>query len=225
MERIINPGMIERRRVFVKITYNNGVLSLHGVIGPYTNGNAWGGCGQIRDELDRITRKAPGWTNDMIDKLHAVWKRWHLNDMRLNCEHQHGAEWEPKRITTYEFTMTAETVLARRDAERRAIDSIKLGQQFTPTGEETKLANLPMSFTHHCEALDDERAPYYRLSRTNIEWSNYIYPSVHPEGLLMKPCPVCGYEYGSSWRLEPVPADVIDWLFSLPETTVEPAWV
>lgn len=37
-------------------------------------------------------------------------------------------------------------------------------------------------------------------------------------GLLSKPCPVCGYKYGSSWLREEVPDDVIEFLNELPET-------
>lgn len=44
-------------------------------------------------------------------------------------------------------------------------------------------------------------------------------------GVLCKPCPVCGYKYGTKWLKEDVPRDVIEWLFSLPETLVKPAWV
>lgn len=47
----------------------------------------------------------------------------------------------------------------------------------------------------------------------------------HPDGLLMKPCPECGYKYGSAWLKEAVPAEVIDRLKALPETDVTPAWV
>ena len=47
----------------------------------------------------------------------------------------------------------------------------------------------------------------------------------HPFGLLCKPCPVCGYEYGTSWLREEIPQDVIDWLISLPDSKVKPAWI
>lgn len=30
----------------------------------------------------------------------------------------------------------------------------------------------------------------------------------HPDGVLMKPCPTCGYRFGSEWLSEDVPADV-----------------
>jgi hypothetical protein len=39
------------------------------------------------------------------------------------------------------------------------------------------------------------------------------------------PCPVCGYKYGTQWLTKEVPQGVIEWLFNLPETDMEPAWV
>jgi hypothetical protein len=42
---------------------------------------------------------------------------------------------------------------------------------------------------------------------------------------ISKPCPECGYKYGSKWLFEPVPKDVIDFLEAVPETDTEPAWV
>jgi hypothetical protein len=52
-----------------------------------------------------------------------------------------------------------------------------------------------------------------------------VFAAEHPEGLLCKPCPVCGYKYGSAWLCEKVPAKVVAWLRALPETDVTPAWV
>jgi len=34
----------------------------------------------------------------------------------------------------------------------------------------------------------------------------------HPQGLLSKACPVCGYRYGSAWLKEELPQNVIDFL-------------
>jgi hypothetical protein len=55
--------------------------------------------------------------------------------------------------------------------------------------------------------------------------SSWVYPKEHPEGELTKPCPVCGYKYGSLWLKEEVPAEVIAFLGSLPELDMIPAWV
>lgn len=53
----------------------------------------------------------------------------------------------------------------------------------------------------------------------------WISEKEHTKGLLSKPCPVCGYEYGTKWLFEEVPEDVIEFLFSLPETQIQPAWI
>lgn len=53
----------------------------------------------------------------------------------------------------------------------------------------------------------------------------WVRPSEHPKGLLCKPCPVCGYEYGSEWQFEEVPNDVLMFLKGLPESKTKPAWV
>jgi hypothetical protein len=47
----------------------------------------------------------------------------------------------------------------------------------------------------------------------------------HHEGLLCKPCPVCGYKYGSEWRKRSVPEHVLEFLRGLPDTKKKPAWV
>jgi hypothetical protein len=57
------------------------------------------------------------------------------------------------------------------------------------------------------------------------ENAGWVTPGEHPEGLLGKPCPVCGYEYGSAWNKEDVPDTVLDWLYKLPDTRKTPAWV
>lgn len=54
--------------------------------------------------------------------------------------------------------------------------------------------------------------------------SGWLYPSEHPDGVLMKPCPVCGYKYGLSWLKEDVPDGIIKFLESLPDTDKQPAW-
>lgn len=45
------------------------------------------------------------------------------------------------------------------------------------------------------------------------------------EGLLSRPCPICGYKYGSAWLFEAVPNEIIIYLNNLPESKLKPAWV
>jgi hypothetical protein len=55
--------------------------------------------------------------------------------------------------------------------------------------------------------------------------AGWVTPDEHPEGILTKACPVCGYKYGSAWLKRPVPQETLDWLRELPDTKVKPAWV
>ena len=50
------------------------------------------------------------------------------------------------------------------------------------------------------------------------------YPTEHPDGVLTKPCEVCGYKYGSEWLYEEVPVNVLKWLQSLPPSTHKNPW-
>jgi len=45
----------------------------------------------------------------------------------------------------------------------------------------------------------------------------WVRPTEHSEGLLTKPCPVCGYKYGTAWLHENLPDTIINWFNALPE--------
>ncbi len=53
----------------------------------------------------------------------------------------------------------------------------------------------------------------------------WVWRSEHPEGLLAFPCPTCGYKYGTQWLKQDVPDDVLEWLRTLPDSDITPAWV
>lgn len=87
--------------VFCRIEYQNGRLSISGVIGPLASGNALGSSGQIDMEPWHISKYAPGWGFAKVAAFRAIWKRWHLNDMRAECEHQRarGETWNTHPMT------------------------------------------------------------------------------------------------------------------------------
>lgn len=76
-------------RVYVKIEYKDGNLSLVGVEGALPSGNCLGGCGQIdmHFNLEDYT-PSKGWNKASILQLMEIWKVYHLNDMHAECEHQ-----------------------------------------------------------------------------------------------------------------------------------------
>lgn len=243
-----NPDRTRFVPVFAKIQLSDdGRLSISGVVGPRENGNCAGSCGQIiisfkeYDKRGHLSlselRPASNWTRSMIRKFFDVWDRWHLNDMSPMCEHQRAAGWDSsKELTIYHFRLRPTVRDAIKNAKDRAEKAIKAGEVFIPADFETVYLNLRDRITHDKPELPEGLEPYYipngpqynrdsynRASETKT--AGWVYESEHPEGLLSKPCPTCGYKYGSAWRKEDVPQDVIDFLRSLPDTDKKPAWV
>lgn len=98
-KKIINPGRTIDGPVFVKIEWDGKRLSLSGVIGPKSNGDTTGSCGQIADEFRySLTSESPGWDQEMVQKLVDLWGRWHLNDLKAGCEHQRAEGWDRRPI-------------------------------------------------------------------------------------------------------------------------------
>lgn len=213
------------RDAFARIEFDGTKLSISGVIAPMSNGK-----GQCVDEM-RTGIPTDEWTDEMLQKFCDIWDRWHLNDMRPYCSHMKELGWLDEReekVKVEEWTLSQESMNKRSAAEKRALSCLKKGETFIPTEEETMYANLLYLLKIYNEE-DNPLKQYYVLndkdSCTHYEtrgWMNY---KDNPLGLLGKPCPVCGYEYGSSWLTEEVPEDVIEWLSNLPRTTVKPAWI
>lgn len=241
MKKVINPCLCDvggavLSRAFCKIEFSaDGRLSISGVIGPMRNGDCKGSAGQCVNEI-RAGEPTEGWTADMLQKFCDIWDEWHLNDMRPYCQHQKELGWDKlagKTVTLYNYTLSREASKKKREAENAALVALKNGETFTPTEEQVKYATLPYGITTHEELTGDARndyqpsKPLYSGDKgpTEKKILGWLRPSEHPDGILTKPCPVCGYEYGTAWKKEDVPQDVIDFLASLPESKVEPAWV
>ena len=97
--------------VFCKIEYVNGELSISGVVGPMSNGDAVGSCGQIIIDNDFTQIKpAPGWNKDMIQQFREVWDKWHLNKLQAGSPAQ--TKWVQQNIhdkgINYDYTEVCE---------------------------------------------------------------------------------------------------------------------
>ncbi len=55
--------------------------------------------------------------------------------------------------------------------------------------------------------------------------TSWLTEKEHPEGVLSKPCPTCGYKYGTAWKKQEVPRDALNFLFTLPKADQAPPWV
>ena len=236
----IGRQMVDGRaeRVYIRVEFAAGELSLTGVVGPRKNGNCAGGCGQIilSDAPLCDGGFAPGWSIPSVRKLRGVWERWHLNHMRPECEHQRAAGWletDGERVKLYDWCLVPGIYKERREIERRSLAALKAGEAVSLTGEEQALLALPSTVTTH-EEQPPQPWDYYELDNhagirpaVTVKALGWLKESEHPRGILSKPCPECGYKYGSSWLKEEVPADVLAWLEGLPECAAAdaPAWV
>lgn len=241
MKKIINPCTCDigegfKYNAFAEIVYNEEdcVLSIHGVIGPMKNGNSKGSCGQCIDEFANGTPKGK-WTREMLDKFCKVWREWHLNDMRAYCQHMKELGWTEhinESIEVKTWNLKKEAYTAKTDARNRAIRCLENGEAFNPTDEEVMYANLPFSVkTYNGETPQKEDLYEFKetdcLGYSNVEYVSRGWLSFEdtPLGFLKKPCPVCGYKYGTAWIKEEIPRDVITFLEQLPESDIAPAWV
>ncbi len=244
MRKVINPCVCSTyygdAQAYAEITYSGGKLSIHGVIGPKRNGNCKGSAGQCIDEI-RKGRPVGAWNEEMLQKFCDIWERWHLNDMRAYCQHMKELGWTEHtqdNVKIETWTLTKEAQAMKDAAKNRALECLKKGHPFYPTKDEVAYANMEYSM----EVYNDEDQSYrhgklYRdayelkekdcLGKPYTEYQKrcWIRYSKHPLGFLGRPCPVCGYEYGTKWIKEEVPQDVIEWLHELPDTRVQPAWI
>ena len=213
--------------VYCKIKYSDGRLSITGVEGPTNGGNCLGGCGQINLLEAGIVNFAPGWDQGKLETLAQTWDAWHLNDMRAGCEHQR-ADWNTKhKITLSHYTWSREYHALRQRAEGGKLSPEEYERYKEATGI-VALVTLgfdSLKWDRHPAVLYALSRNLIRLERTEEKGAGWVRSSEHPEGLLTKPCPVCGYKYGTAWLREDVPAAVLDWLRALPDTDQTPAWV
>lgn len=172
--------------------------------------------------LDTIARFVKGPT---FKKIYRLWTLYHLNGMHAECEHQRALCWRElagEEITSYAFDMNDETRAKVKAAKARAIDCLKAGETFTPTPEETRLVNLPERLELAIDELSDDDAAMYRPGKFLSGWAHekrerrgWVQYEKDDRGLLGRPCPVCGYKYGSGWRYMEIPADDLQQILDL----------
>ena len=155
--------------------------------------------------LDTIARyvKSP-----VFKELFRFWELYHLNGMHPECVHQAAFGWRDiakRKVPLYTFTLTREARDAQQDLKRRIMQAAKVGESWTTSPQEQQLLSLSYSLTYHAEALPEALASFYKLDKTESKALGWLRENEHPEGILSRPCPVCGYKYGSAWNFFPIP--------------------
>lgn len=84
--------------------------------------------------------------------------------------------------------------------------------------EEKRIMKLDYALMTTTEALSGFDLKYYEAPNESItrhketKLRGWLNESEHPDGILSKACPECGYKYGSAWNFVEVPEDVISFL-------------
>jgi hypothetical protein len=189
------------------------------------NGDAWGSCGQCLDSLKAIDAYTEGWNAESAQKLFDIWERWHLNDMNAACAHQKGPEWDTSRMISfigYKKTDKADALKKSAISGPLSKKEYKLIEEFEKYhGESLNAEQVPKEVKNLIKAGYLE--PWHWSHIEKQERAGWV--NVKDGGLLSKPCPVCGYKYGTAWIFEEVPSDVLAWLAALLDTRITPAWV
>ena len=184
------------------------------------SGKIWNGrktdivCGgQCLDEIAKYV-KTP-----LFNTIFRLWKQYHLNDSHPECEHQARMHWPEKaneEVALYHWRLTREASDLKNYVEKAAIAALRAGETFTPTPEQTHIASLNYSLTtstptppENISQYYEPKKPFYAGDEGHVEKRRLgcLREDEHPDGILGKPCPVCGYRYGTYWNYFPVPRD------------------
>jgi hypothetical protein len=148
--------------------------------------------------------------HNKAQRLVEIWKQWHLNGLNPDCTHQRK-NWNNAK----------EIVLTQYQPKWEIYFGYKGYQSLHPQHSElTRIKKLGFEKddTFQWKTVLDERTEELNklvdegkfLRREERKKSGWVYPSEHPDGLLTKPCEVCGYKYGSAWVYEPLPQEIIN---------------
>jgi hypothetical protein len=105
----IKPVQRETHNIEHEIVAGVPVISMSGTVlskyGSITHDRGWIQAGQCLDSFDNITQYANRWSALELESVLAIWRGYHLNDMKTHCVHQDQAtKWdavEPCSVTGY----------------------------------------------------------------------------------------------------------------------------
>lgn len=151
-------------------------------------------------------------TNPTFQEIYRLWQLYHLNDMHPECEHQARLGWRKmaaKKLTFYKWQLSGQACVLQLNQEKEIKKRLLAGESVKLSDEELALASLKYYLTTYEKELPEGMSRYYEPAKNHIKTTlaGHTYDSEHPEGMLCKPCPVCGYKYGSAWNYFPIAED------------------
>lgn len=226
VEKFGRHGRKVKASIFCKIEFDGERLSIMGVVGPTSNGDAYGSCGQITIPPAETIDLAPAWSPAMVDRFREVWDHWHLNNMRAGCEHQRRVD-TTRTVEVVTYKLTHEALDLRTKTLAAAATAALNSTEFAPSPTARALAELDRWYAdiHQPPDADSPLSGCYEVAKRETKAVGWVTRAEHSDGLLSEPCEVCGYKYGTAWLHEDVPPNVLEFLTALPDTDQQPAWV
>ena len=190
-KRAVNNPRIRNNEITIEINLKETDKGLEFT----ASGNVWNSKhtdiimgGQCIDDLGQYLKY-----NKTYKEILNLWQKYHLNGMRAWCQHEHE-ENPSEKIKVYKLRYNEE---GKRLSKIRDLDIFKQYIEVTEEG----MKNVPM-------ALYELQASKI-FNETGIEeksrgWVTYN-EVFSPDGLIGKPCKVCGAKYGHSWYFHPIP--------------------
>jgi len=227
-----NRGDKVPAKVFCTVVIEEGdKLSISGVIGPKSNGDCLGSCGQIYDSID-LTSYAEGWDKESVSKFIDVWKNWHLNDMKAYTPDMKNAGWDDlasKEIFKFSYSRTDAAQEEFKQLERALIDA-GIDQVVCPLNDRQKRllkSERWITLYAYTKPQDPEFMELqidYRTKMPKIESKTLGWLSIteHPDGLLGRE--LNGEKYGCKWYKHDLPQDIIDYIHALPAAKESNPW-
>lgn len=157
--------------------------------------------------LDSI-KEAIGDTDKIFNIIYDMWKKYHLNDMNPDCEHQRTdkefQEQKNKKIICYKWLhLKPELQKEKEDLAKKIKKELSENGKINLNQREKYIYNLKKCLYNHIGEYDTQ---IYQHKKEDVEYktANWVDWNTHEDGLLLKPCPVCGYKYGSTWLYMPI---------------------
>jgi len=153
-------------------------------------GNRFVMGGQCLDDIkrefyDQLENK------EKFDTILKLWEKYHLNDSKAWCEHNNYGEGIQKDVTLHSLYPTEEYErLSRvRELPKRHLEVTDAGMK-----------NVPKALYDYSSWEIRERS---NTQKKSTGWITYD-ETFSPDGLIGKPCPVCGCKYGRGWYYKPI---------------------
>ena len=250
IKKIVNIGSIDidglRAGIFCSVKIKNDTLHISGVIGPKYNGDAIGSCGQIDMDFQHRNQKGTDlitpdqiafnsdWNSETWFDFLDLWKNWHLNDMKPSCEHQEALGWSDQaseEVTFYNWSLNSETLSRQNDIKTKSDEALKKRGHVILNKIDQMILRLEYILTTNEPDLTGSNLFYYvpckgsYINHTETKTRGWLDIKENEKGLIGKPCPVCMYRYGTSWKKRDLTNKVIQQVKDLPLSKQIPAWV